>query len=249
MGVWYQRYWEPDKVLWMEGLFRQRLQHLFERHDRDYARDESVGRVLFQRLPEAKPRHAENLDGYVYTALRLSAHDVMSHLYGRPRPPAEVRRGGPLAIAIFERFVLQGRGVRDIAAELDVDEGTVTRWTDWLLRNTRCHWRPRFVDDRAGAGVDGLWGALRPAADSDDPVADECGDRLRERRLERLRAARTALSPLDRRMLTLLCVEGHDPCTAAALLGLSEADLEARHAALMGELERICDAPVSEDHE
>lgn len=243
MSFWYQRYWEPDKVRWMEGLFRQRLQRLFEPQDRGYACDESVDRALFQRLPNARPSHEGNLDGYVYNALSMAAHDVMRHLYGRPRPPAEVRRAGPEAIRVFELFAVEGRCVRDIAEELDVPEKSVTRWTHWLLENGKCHWRPTFVETADELGVEGIWSLMRPAAEPDDPVADEIDAPIWAARLARLRQAKATLAPSDRRLLALLYADGYDPATAAAMLGLSEEEMEARHAALMEELERVCGGP------
>ena len=242
MSVWYQRYWEPDKVRWLERLFRRRLQRLFEPHDRDYARDESVDRVLFQRLPNAAPKHEDNLDGYVYNALSMSAHDVMRHLYGRPRPPAEMRRAGKEAVRIFELFAVEGRRVRDIADELGLSRKSVTRWTDWLIARGKCHWRPTFVENPPTRGLDETWGVLRPALESDDPVPETLDATLHEARLRRLKGARAALSHQDRRLLTLLHVNGFDRASVATLLGLPETEVATRHEALMAMLERVCDA-------
>lgn len=56
--------------------------------------------------------------------------DIVSRPKTRAMQLVEIRRGIDLEVFLRDQYVTQGRLLKDIAEELGVDIGTVSRWKD-----------------------------------------------------------------------------------------------------------------------
>lgn len=151
--TWYQIYQEdPDWHAWYRREFDRKLGGLFE--DPEDACSSAIYKLLFEKLPKAKPKHRDNMEAFVRAAYRNVLEDTRRAMFGRPRVPTKMKLIGPPIDQIYFAFCLLSKPVSVIAAELTLKLEVVTEWVSWLKKNNKCPQRIRkvslTVDDAEG---------------------------------------------------------------------------------------------------
>lgn len=168
---WYEIYQEdPEWQAWYRREFDRKLGGLFE--DPEDACSSAIFKLLFEKLPKAKPKHRDNLEAFVRATYRNVLEDTRRAMFGRPRVPTKMKLIGPPIDQIFFAFCLLSKPSTVIATELQLTIDEVRKWVTWLKKNNKC---PKRVM-KVSLTVTNDAGESREAqlTDNDeDPVAED----------------------------------------------------------------------------
>jgi DNA-directed RNA polymerase specialized sigma24 family protein len=169
--TWYQIYQEdPDWLAWYRREFDRKLGGLFE--DPEDACSSAIYKLLFEKLPKAKPKHRDNMEAFVRATYRNVLEDTRRAFFGRPRVPTKMKLIGPPIDQIYFAFCLLSKPVSVISTELVLKLEVVSEWVTWLKKNNKC---PKKVK-KISLTVTSSEGETRQSdltADEGDPVGDE----------------------------------------------------------------------------
>lgn len=167
---WYQVYQEdPDWLAWYRREFDRKLGGLFE--DPEDACSSAIYKLLFEKLPKAKPKHRDNMEAFVRATYRNVLEDTRRSVFGRPRVPTKMKVLGPPIDQIYFAFCLLAKPANVIAAELLLTLEVVTEWVTWLKKNNKCPKRVQKVSLTMSTD-DGEVRQVDITEDDGDPVGD-----------------------------------------------------------------------------
>lgn len=134
---WYQIYQEdPEWQAWYRREFERKLGGLFE--DPEDACSSAIFKLLFEKLPKAKPKHRDNMEAFVRATYRNVLEDTRRAVFGRPRVPTKMKLTGPPIDQIFFAFCLLSKPATVIATELKLTIEVVSEWVTWLKQHNKC---------------------------------------------------------------------------------------------------------------
>lgn len=138
---WYQIYQEdPEWLSWYRREFDRKLGGLFE--DPEDACSSAIYKLLFEKLPKAKPKHRDNMEAFVRAMYRNVLEDTRRAFFGRPRVPTKMKLIGPPIDQIYFAFCLLSKPTAVIATELKLSIEVASEWVTWLKEKNKC---PRKV--------------------------------------------------------------------------------------------------------
>lgn len=167
---WYRIYQEdPEWLAWYRREFDRKLGGLFE--DPEDVCSTAIYKLLFEKLPKAKPRHKENMHAFVRAMFRNVLEDTRRSYFGRPRVPTKMKLIGPPIDQIYFAFCLMSKPIAVIAAELRLGEDVTGHWVTWLKENNKCPQKVIKVS-LSIATEDGGSREMEMTEDDGDPVGD-----------------------------------------------------------------------------
>lgn len=169
--TWYQVYQEdPDWLAWYKREFDRKLGGLFE--DPEDACSSAIYKLLFEKLPKAKPKHRDNMEAFVRASYRNVLEDTRRAVFGRPRVPTKMKLVGPPVDQIYFAFCLLSKPVAVISTELCLKLEVVSEWVTWLKKHNKCPKQVKKVS-LTMTGDEGESRQLDLTDDEGDPVGDE----------------------------------------------------------------------------
>lgn len=169
--TWYQVYQEdPDWLAWYRREFDRKLGGLFE--DPEDACSSAIYKLLFEKLPKAKPKHRDNMEAFVRATYRNVLEDTRRSVFGRPRVPTKMKVLGPPIDQIYFAFCLLSKPASVIATELALKLEVVSEWVTWLKKNSKCPKQVRKVSLTMSTD-EGETRQVDLSDDYGDPVGDE----------------------------------------------------------------------------